>query len=103
MNNKQPGTNIGDGPLKNVKQALPPRDNQHTLRERIIGALISDFNSLYSPLFTTDYQVQRSMRALEVKVMSLDALEQLVRDEVKAALEQESKARQALNKEPQDG
>lgn len=71
MNNNQPGTNIGDGPLKNVKQALPPRDNQHTLRERI--------RSIIYPDHPAHQQSPKSDPT--------DALEQLVNEEVKTELQ----------------
>jgi hypothetical protein len=41
-------------------------------------ALIGDFNDLYVPRFTTDYQAQRLVRATEIAVMSFPRLLALI-------------------------
>jgi len=46
--------------------------------ERLRKALIKDFNNLYVKEFTTDSQIQRVIRQVEINIMPLDNVMKLI-------------------------
>jgi len=51
------------------------------MKERIKEALKKDFARLYVKEFTTDWEAQRFIRNTEIKVMSFENLEKLIKKE----------------------